>query len=86
LSINEAQNVTAGVSSSSQYFNEDSTSSNVSHDPVLEHLLRDVKSKYVRERLLSEPPEVYTEQKDVRIMVGLTRVQGTHAFWLSSRK
>eukprot|EP00983_Pelagomonas_calceolata_P102268 1158786-Pelagomonas_calceolata.AAC.17 len=40
-------------------------------DPVLENLIRDVKSKHVRKHFFSNPPEAYTETKDVRILVSI---------------
>eukprot|EP00200_Dunaliella_tertiolecta_P008069 CAMPEP_0202382550 /NCGR_PEP_ID=MMETSP1127-20130417/43771_1 /ASSEMBLY_ACC=CAM_ASM_000462 /TAXON_ID=3047 /ORGANISM="Dunaliella tertiolecta, Strain CCMP1320" /LENGTH=877 /DNA_ID=CAMNT_0048981771 /DNA_START=237 /DNA_END=2871 /DNA_ORIENTATION=- len=45
-------------------------------DPVLENLIRDVKSKHVRKHFFSNPPEAYTETKDVRILTGSYNVAG----------
>ncbi|KAF5838127.1 hypothetical protein DUNSADRAFT_3377 [Dunaliella salina] len=47
-----------------------------SSDPVLENLIRDVKSKHVRKHFFSNPPKAYTESKDVRILTGSYNVAG----------
>jgi hypothetical protein len=39
-------------------------------DPVLEHLLRSVRSKHVRHIFFSNPASAYTSKQEVKILVG----------------
>lgn len=45
-------------------------------DPVLEQLLRQVRSKHVRRHFFAHAPSEYTEAKDVRVLAGTYNVAG----------
>jgi hypothetical protein len=45
-------------------------------DPVLEQLLRGCRSKHVRRQFFLNPPDEYTEAKDVKVLAGTYNVAG----------